>query len=362
MEKQTPLYQKHLEANGKIVPFAGFLLPVQYEKGIIYEHNLVRNQAGLFDVSHMGEFKLSGPNALATLNYILTNDYSDMLVNQVRYGILCYENGNVVDDLLVYKKANEDYLIVVNASNIDKDFMWINEHLLPDTSLTNISDQVAQVAIQGPKAQVIIAKLTNEIPHKNYTFIDNVKLNDINCLLSRTGYTGEDGFEIYCDPKYVNQLWDLLLKVGADEGLQPCGLGARDTLRLEAGMPLYGHELSDTINPIESNLGYFVKMHKDFIGKAALSQAPLRKRVGFELIERGIAREKALIYLDDKLVGYTTSGTYSPTLNKAIAMALLDDKMIFTDVDYQINVRNKMIKARLTPLPFYKRKKKEEQK
>ncbi|MDD2592689.1 MAG: glycine cleavage system aminomethyltransferase GcvT [Erysipelotrichaceae bacterium] len=359
MDQKTPLYQQHLVSKGKIVPFAGFLLPVQYESGIIFEHKLVREHVGLFDVSHMGEFTLKGPKALANLNYLLSNDHTNMVSGQIRYSILCYENGTTIDDLLVYKKADDDYLLVVNASNIQKDYDWIKDHLFDDVCLKNISDQVAQIAIQGPKALQVITKLTANIPVKNYSFKEDVDLSGINCLLSRTGYTGEDGFEIYCDPKDAEKLWCLLLETGTDEGIRPCGLGARDTLRLEAAMPLYGHELSDQITPLESNLKYFVKTDKNFIGKDALMIEPKRQRVGFVLQDRGIARENCDVYLGGELVGQTTSGTFSPTLEQAIAMALLDKDKIDPDKIYEIDVRGRKLKAKLTPLPFYKRKKEE---
>ncbi len=359
MEKKTPLYQQHLKANGKIVPFAGFLLPVQYSEGIISEHRLVRNQVGIFDVSHMGEFTLKGPSALANLNYLLSNDHTTMVSGQIRYSLLCYENGTTVDDLLVYKKADDDYLLVVNASNIQKDYEWIKDHLFDDVCLENISDQIAQIAIQGPKALQVITKLTANIPVKNYSFTADVDLSGINCLLSRTGYTGEDGFEIYCDPEDAEKLWCLLLETGKDEGIRPCGLGARDTLRLEAAMPLYGHELSDQITPLESNLKYFVKTDKNFIGKDALLIDPKRQRVGFIMQERGIARENGNVYLNDELVGQTTSGTFSPTLEGAIAMALLNKDKIDPERIYEIDVRGRKLKAKLTALPFYKRKKEE---
>lgn len=360
MDKKTPLYHLHEELHGKIVSFAGFLLPVQYPKGIIYEHQIVREKVGLFDVSHMGEFTLSGIDSLDNLNYLLTNDYTNMIDGQVRYGVLCYDNGTTVDDLLVYRIANDDYLIVVNASNTDKDFTWIKEHLKGSVKFENISDQLAQIAIQGPRALDVIKKLTSDIPLKNYTFKQHVLLNNIDCLLSHTGYTGEDGFEIYCAHFDAIALWRSLMTYGKEEGIEPCGLGCRDTLRLEAGMPLYGHELSDKITPIESGLGFFVKFNKDFIGKAFLEKESTRQRIGLKLIDRGIARENSRVYLDDQDVGFTTSGTYSPTLGYAIAMAIIDKPFIGEDMIYQIDVRGKRLKAQQTTLPFYKRKKKEE--
>ena len=360
MEKKTPLYQIHEEYHGKIVPFAGFLLPIQYQNGILHEHQLVREKVGLFDVSHMGEFTLCGEDSLINLNYLLTNDYTNMVDGQVRYGVLCYENGTTIDDLLVYRIAKDDYLIVVNASNIEKDFDWIKVHLQGKVKFDNISEQVAQIAIQGPKALDVIQRLTSDIPLKNYTFKQHVLLNNIDCLLSHTGYTGEDGFEIYCANDDAIALWHTLMTYGQDVGIEPCGLGCRDTLRLEAGMPLYGHELSDQITPMESGLGFFVKLDKDFIGRTILEKSSTRQRIGLQLIDRGIARENSRIYLDDQEVGFTTSGTYSPTLGYPIAMAIIDKPFIGEDLIYQIDVRGKKLKAKQTTLPFYKRKKKEE--
>jgi len=362
MEKKTPLYQIHEEYHGKIVPFAGFLLPIQYSNGILHEHQLVREKVGIFDVSHMGEFTLCGEDALMNLNYLLTNDYTNMVDGQVRYGVLCYDNGTTVDDLLVYRIAKDDYLIVVNASNTDKDFAWIKDHLQGNIKFANISEQVAQIAIQGPKALDVIKRLTSDIPLKNYTFNQHVLLNNIDCLLSHTGYTGEDGFEIYCANKDAINLWHTLMTYGHDFGIEPCGLGCRDTLRLEAGMPLYGHELSDQITPMESGLSFFVKLDKAFIGKSTLEKPITRQRIGLKLIDRGIARENNRVYLDDQEVGFITSGTYSPTLGYAIAMAIIDKPYIGEGLIYQIDVRGKRLKAQQTALPFYKRNKKEETK
>ena len=275
MEKKTALYEMHEKCGGKIVPFAGYLLPVQYPKGILHEHRTVREHVGMFDVSHMGEFIMKGKDALANLNNLLTNSFTTMKDGFVRYTIMCYPDGTTVDDLLVYKRKDEDYLLVVNASNCEKDFRWMQEHLFGEVEFENISDQVSQIALQGPEAVSIIEQFTDDIPAKNYSFRDNVSIGGYNVLLSRTGYTGEDGFELYCRNEDVAALWQLLL----DKGVEPCGLGARDTLRLEAGMPLYGHELSDAIKPSESALSFFIKLDKDFIGKEELAKTPERKRI-----------------------------------------------------------------------------------
>ena len=242
MERKTPLYEEHVRLGGKIVPFAGWLLPVQYS-GVIAEHMAVREKCGIFDVSHMGELLLKGQSAKENLNHLLTNDYTDMPVGAARYSPMCNENGGCVDDLIVYKKAEDDYFIVVNAANKDKDYAWMKEHLLPGSELTDASDDYAQIALQGPKAEEILKKLAAEedIPTGYYTALFDRTVDGMNCIISRTGYTGEDGFEIYLNPADAPKMWNLLLDAGKEEGLIPCGLGARDTLRLEASMPLYGH-------------------------------------------------------------------------------------------------------------------------
>ena len=330
MEKKTPLYDTHVECGGKIVPFAGYLLPVQYQ-GVIAEHNAVRNDAGLFDVSHMGEITCTGKDALANLNYLLTNDYTTMYDGQARYSPMCNENGGVVDDLIVYKVRDDHYFIVVNAANKDKDFAWMKAHAFGDAVFTDISEEVAQIALQGPKAEAILRKLTNEedIPEKYYSCHFHRTIGGMDCIISRTGYTGEDGFEFYLAAADAPKFWNLLLETGKEEHLIPCGLGARDTLRLEAGMPLYGHEMDDEISPRETGLGIFVKMQKeDFIGKKALEEREItKKRIGLKVTGRGIIREHMDIYAGEKKVGVSTSGTHCPHLGYPAAMALVEKNM-----------------------------------
>jgi len=355
MEKTTPLTEWHQTHEGQMVPFGGFLMPVQYGHGILHEHRLVREKAGLFDVSHMGEFRLSGKDALANLHKVITNDYTDLEIGKIRYGILVEANGCAVDDLLVYKLADEDYLLVVNASNTEKDEAYFREHLFGNVQFSNISSDLGQIALQGPMSQTILARLTDEIPEAYYSFRENVKVGGYNLIISRTGYTGEDGFELYCASADTVGLWELLLKTGEAEGLEPCGLGARDTLRLEAAMPLYGHELSPSITPIEAGLKMFVKPDREgFIAREALMKEPLRRRIGLELIDRGIAREGSPVYFEGRQVGFVSSGTHSPTMNKAIAMALVE-KDVFQNTDFSIDVRGRQLKARKIKLPFYKK-------
>lgn len=356
MEKKTPLYEIHEEYQGKIVPFGGFLLPIQYLKGILYEHKAVREKVGLFDVSHMGELIIEGMDALANLNYLLTNDYTDLKIGWVRYGILCYENGGVVDDLLVYKLEEAVYLLVVNASNTDKDYEWICAHLKGDVVCKNISDQVAQVALQGVMSEQVLMKLTKDVPMEYYSFVIT-EIEGMKCLISRTGYTGEDGFEIYGSLEAIPKLYRKLMELGSEEGIEPAGLGCRDTLRLEAGMPLYGHEMSSEITPLMAGLKMFVKFDKEFIGRDALLTPPMSRRMGLQLIDKGIAREGSKVYLNDQEVGVITSGTMSPTLNKAIAMALIKVGAIDDMNEYSIEVRCRFLKAKRMKMPFYKRNK-----
>lgn len=361
MELKTPLYDVHVKAGGKIVPFAGYLLPVQYE-GVIAEHLAVRNAAGLFDVSHMGEITMKGKGALATLNHLLTNDFTNMPIGKVRYSVMCYEDGGTVDDLLVYKFGEEDYYIVVNASNRHKDFEHMKKNILEDTVIEDISDSVAQVALQGPKAKDIMLKIMNEedIPEKYYTAKRDVNIGGMNCLISYTGYTGEAGYEIYTANENAEKLWNLIMENGQEYGLIPCGLGARDTLRLEASMPLYGHEMDETISPLETGLDFGVKMNKeDFIGKSGLLQRgePQICRVGLEIVDKGVLREHQDIYLNDEKIGHTTSGTFSPLLKTSIAMALIDKKYAELGNILEVDVRGRRLKAKIVEMPFYKRNK-----
>ena len=360
MEKKTPLYDRHVALGGKIVPFAGYLLPVQYPTGVIAEHMAVRTAAGLFDVSHMGELVFTGPDALENLNHMLTNDFTDMYDGQVRYSPMCNDSGGCVDDLIVYKVREGAYLVVVNAANKDKDAAWMAEHLSGDCKLEDISDTVAQLALQGPKSKEILRGLVGEdvLPKKYYSFVRDVQVGGIRCLISRTGYTGSFGYELYCAAEDGPALWDLLLEAGKDLGLIPCGLGARDTLRLEAAMPLYGHELTDDIGPMEAGLGFAVKMGKaDFIGKAGLEgRLPLvRTRVGLEVTGRGIVREHQDVYIGERLAGQTTSGTHAPFLGKAIAMAYLSPEDAAPGTAVEVDVRGRRVPCKVVALPFYKR-------
>ena len=362
MELKTPLYDAHVKAGGKIVPFGGYLLPVQYGTGVIKEHMAVRTQAGLFDVSHMGEVLCEGKDALQNLQMILTNNFDNMVDGQARYSPMCNENGGTVDDLIVYKKSDNHYFIVVNAANKDKDYQWMLDHQFGEVIFTDVSEQYAQLALQGPKAMEILKKLAAEenIPKKYYHAVFDTEVAGIPCIISKTGYTGEDGVELYLDSSNAEKMWDALLEAGKEDGLIPCGLGARDTLRMEAAMPLYGHEMDDTVSPLETGLGFAVKMKKDdFIGKAALEEkeAPKRTRIGLKVTGRGIIREHQEVFKDGEKIGLTTSGTHCPYLGYPIAMALVAEGSAELGDKVEVEVRGRKVEAEVVALPFYKRSK-----
>ncbi len=358
--KFTSLHDTHIKYGGKMVPFAGWEMPVQYKAGVIAEHMAVRTKAGMFDVSHMGEIVCKGPDALANLNMLLTNDYSGMHDGQARYSPMCNENGGVVDDLIAYKKNDNEFLLVVNAANKDKDYKWMLDHQFGDVEFSDISDTVGQIALQGPLAKQILKKLVSEdaIPTEYYACTFDNDLCGTKAMISTTGYTGEDGVEIYMPMEKAPEVWEALMEAGKEEGLIPCGLGARDTLRLEAGMPLYGHEMDDTITPREALLSIFVKMDKpDFIGKAAIEAGtpPARKKVGLEVVGRGIIREHMDVYRDGKKIGFTTSGTMCPYIKKAVACALIDADARELGQEVEVDVRGRMVKAVMVKSQFYTR-------
>ncbi|UOF90130.1 glycine cleavage system aminomethyltransferase GcvT [Fodinisporobacter ferrooxydans] len=361
--KQTPLFPVYQEYGGKTIDFGGWALPVQY-KGILDEHAAVRTQAGLFDVSHMGEIVLSGPDAFASIQRLITNDISRLEINQAMYSPMCYEHGGCVDDLLVYRLAGHEYLLVVNAANIEKDFEWISAHVQGDVHVENKSGEIAQLALQGPKSEQILRKLTafdlSQIRY--YWFAQNVEVAGIQALISRTGYTGEDGFELYVQADQAVQLWNRLLAAGKEDGLVPIGLGARDTLRFEARLPLYGQEISADISPLEAGLGMFVKLDKgEFIGRAALQEQKTngvkRKLVGFEMVERGIPRSHYEVQVNGQTIGQVTTGTFAPTLKKNLGLALVDVAYASMGQEFDVIIRNKPVRAVVMKTPFYKRAK-----
>jgi len=362
--KKTPLYEVHRNLVGKIIDFAGWALPVQYT-GILEEHERVRNAAGLFDVSHMGEILVEGQDAERFIQLIATNNVSSMGLGKVQYSLMCYPHGGVVDDILIYKLADNRYLLVVNASNTDKDFKWIldSNSVEMNAEIRNISTEYAQLALQGPKSQEILSRLT-DFPLaviKPFRFEQKVPVAGVDTLISRTGYTGEDGFELYIPPQDAEFVWNKIMEAGKPVGLIPAGLGARDTLRFEASMPLYGQEISEDITPIEAGLGRFVRFDKgDFIGRNALlvqkESGPARKLTGFEMIDRGIPRSHYNVFADDEDIGIVTSGNFSPTLKKTIGMALVKKEYAEEGRNIEIIIRNKALKAKTIKMPFYSRR------
>jgi aminomethyltransferase len=363
--KRTPLFDVYKEYGGKTIDFGGWELPVQFSS-IKEEHEAVRTKAGLFDVSHMGEVEVKGPESLNYLQKMVTNDVSKLKDGGAQYTAMCYENGGTVDDLLVYKIEDNHYLLVVNASNIEKDYKWLEEHLEGNVTLQNLSEKTAQLAIQGPLAEKVLQKLSetdlSEIGF--FKFHQEVKLAEKKALVSRTGYTGEDGFEVYCDSNDAVYLWQAILEAGKEEGVIPCGLGARDTLRFEAILPLYGQELSPEISPLEAGIGFAVKLNKeaDFIGKEVLKSQKEnglpRKSVGIEMIDRGIPRHGYPVYKGEELIGEITTGTQSPSLKKNIGLALIPTQFAELGAEVEIEIRGKRLKAVVVPTPFYKREKK----
>jgi aminomethyltransferase len=358
--RRTPLYECHREAGGKLVPFAGWEMPVQYA-GVIEEHRAVRGAAGLFDVSHMGEISVRGPGALRFLEGLTPNQVSKLVPGRAHYSGLLGEEGTYHDDLLVYRLGESDFLLVVNAANRDRDFAWVKGHAPADAEVEDVSDEWALLALQGPQAAAILAPLSDvDLSGLRYYGFAEGTVDGHRGLISRTGYTGEDGFELYVDPEAAPVLWRRLLAAGASHGLVPAGLGARDTLRLEAGMALYGHELDAETTPLEAGLDWVVKLDKgDFIGRAALArqrQEGLRKKlVGFEVTGRGIAREGHAVLHGGVPVGKVTSGTWSPTFEKALGLAYVPTKFGENGTELDIDVRGRTVPARVTGIPFYKR-------
>ncbi len=358
--KKTSLYEAHERYGGNIVDFAGWALSVEFE-GLTEEHEAVRKAAGLFDVSHMGEVEVKGSQAFDFVQNLITNDASVLEDNQVLYTLMCYPHGGVVDDLLVYKFAKDDILLVINASNIEKDYEWMKKNIGDyDVKLTNVSDNVSQIALQGPAAQKILQKLadTDLSDIGFFRCKRDVNVGGAKCLVSRTGYTGEDGFEIYLENGDATAVWDKVMEAGKEHGIKPVGLGARDTLRFEAALPLYGNELSEDITPLEAGLGFFVKLDKpNFIGKEVLvkqkQEGLKRKIVGFEMEGKGIPRHGYDVFADGKQIGFVTTGYYSPSLKKNIGLAMVDIEYSTLETPIEIKVRKRNVKARVISKKFY---------
>ena len=364
--KKTPLNGVHRELGGRMVDFGGWDMPVQYPAGVIEEHMRTRTHAGLFDVSHMGEIWVDGPDAIPFVNRLTTNDVTKLIDGQAHYSALTNEHGGVVDDLLVYRFAADRLLLVVNAGTTPKDWDWITSHKGPDDDLelSNASDDYCQIAVQGPDAIGIMQQLTETDlgPIKYYHFEEG-SVFGVDSIISRTGYTGEDGFEVYAAPEHADKLWSKLLDAGnygSEDGILPCGLAARNTLRLESAMSLYGHELGDDITPLEANLGWITKLQKgEFTGSAALLKQKesglTRKLAGFEMTEPGIARDGYDVYIDDEKVGQVTSGSPAPYLKKNIGLTFLPPDFANVGQEIRIDVRGKHLSALIVETPFYKR-------
>lgn len=365
--KKTPLNSLHRELGGKMVDFGGWDMPVQYTAGVIEEHMRTRTAAGLFDVSHMGEIWVEGPDAISFVNGLTTNDVTKLVDGQAHYSAFTNENGGVVDDLLVYRFGPEKLLLVVNAATTDKDWNWITSHRTNESvTLTNASSDYCQIAVQGPNAVEILQHLTEtDLSSIKYYWFSTGKVDGVDSIISRTGYTGEDGFEVYAKPEFAGQLWKKLLETGRygePDGILPAGLAARNTLRLESAMSLYGHELSDDITPLESGLGWITKLQKgDFVGREVLAaqkeNGVARKLVGFEMIDRGIARDGFDVYVAGEKVGIVTSASPAPYLKKNIGLAFLPPEFANIGQEIKIDVRGKQLAALVIETPFYRRKK-----
>jgi aminomethyltransferase len=360
MALRTPLHAAHLRHGARMVEFAGWDMPVQYA-GLIEEHEAVRGAVGLFDVSHMGEVVFRGPKALAALQAIFTNDLAKVADGQAQYGCLCRENGGIVDDVVVYRRSAEDLLVCVNAANRQKDFEWLAGHAA-GADVRNESDAWGQVALQGPKALAVLTRLTST----NLDAIGTYRhapgtVAGVSCLVARTGYTGEDGFELFCPADQTEKVWDALIEAGRPEGIQPAGLGCRDTLRLEMAYRLYGSDMDDETSPLEAGLGWVVKLDKgDFIGRATLirqkEQGLARKLVGFQLTEAGIARHGHPVIRDGAPVGLVTSGTRSPTLKTSIGLAYVPAALAAEGSALAVEIRGKPVAAAVVKTPFLSRK------
>ncbi len=355
--KKTPFYNIHVNLGARMVDFAGFSMPVQYES-IIKEHEAVRNKAGVFDVSHMGEFLLEGKDVISFLQYVMINDLKLLEPTKGQYSCMCYENGTVVDDLVYYEEEPERFRMIVNASNVEKDFQWLNEHIgVMDVKITNLSLERCRLAFQGPKSDEYLQPLVDvDLSSINRFYFAHTTLNGAPIFIARTGYTGERGFEISFDNKYAEKIWNDLTKTGAS----PAGLGARDSLRLEATYSLYGHEISDSITPIEAGLFWLVKPKEgiDYIGKETLlkqkSEGTDRIIVGLNLLDRGIIREHYKIFKNGNEIGFVTSGGYSPTLKKTIGLGLVEKQYSEVGTEFEIEIRNKFLRGKIVATPFYR--------
>jgi len=360
MDKKTPFHQLHERAGGKIVPFAGFLMPVQY-RGIIEEHRHVRSKVGLFDVSHMGEIEVRGPDALKFVSYATVNDPAALAVDQVQYSAMCYRDGGIVDDLLVYRFPGH-FFLVVNASNVDKDFAWLQEQAKGfNVQLKNTSDEVAQLALQGPQSEALLQRICElKLAEMKFYWYRVGKVDGVEMTVSRTGYTGEDGFELYFGAQHAERIWNALFDAGREFDLQPIGLGARDSLRLEMKYCLYGNDIDRTTTPLEAGLGWITKLKKqdDFNGKEAMLQQKAeglkRKLIGFEVEGNAFPRQHYKVKKDGSEIGEVTSGVFSPSLSKGIGMAYVKSEFTKVGDDFEVEIRGKGVPAKVVETPFWK--------
>lgn len=350
-EKRTCLHDKHVGLGALMSPFGGFDMPIQYA-GIAPEHTAVREKVGVFDVSHMGEVVVRGNDAERYVQHIFTNDISGAPVGKIYYGMMCYEHGGTVDDLLVYKMGENDFFLVINAANIDKDWDWMQQHAQGyDIDLQNLSDSYGQIAVQGPESEAVMENVLG-LPCAELTFYTVKTIGDV--IVSRTGYTGEDGFEVYATPEYIRACWDKLIAAG----VQPCGLGCRDTLRFEVGLPLYGDELTEDISPIMAGLSMFVKLDKaEFIGREALLQQKTegvaKKLVGIELADKAIPRHGYTVLKDGEAIGEVTTGYHTLSTDKSVCMALIDSRYAKLDTELEIQIRKKTFPGKVVKKRFY---------
>ena len=362
--KKTPLNARHRALGARMVEFGGWDMPVEYS-GIVDEHLAVRTRAGLFDVSHMGEIEIAGRDALNAVQHITSNDAAKLAIGQIQYSALTTPQGTFVDDVLVYKLADEHFMLVVNASNIIKDFNWITEHIPEqvDAVAVNTSSRYALLALQGPAARDVLQTLTAaDLSSLKYYWFTTGEVASVRCTISRTGYTGEDGFEVFVPPASADRVWTAILTAGQSAGVVPAGLGARDTLRLEASMRLYGNDMDETTTVVEADLGWIVGWKKqDFLGFDVLqsqkAQGARRKLVGFEMLDRAIARHGYDVYIDGTHAGTVTSGTQTPFLKKAIGMAYVPTDRAAAGTEFEVEIRGRRARASVVPMPFYKRQK-----
>jgi aminomethyltransferase len=356
--KRTPLHAAHVRLGARMIPFGGWDMPVQYA-GIVEEHRTVRSTVGCFDVSHMGEFEFRGPDALRLLQRLTTNDVSTLEIGQVQYSLLCYEDGGIVDDLTLYRLTDDHYMMTVNASNIDKDWAWVSRHLDGRVDARNVSEETGLIAVQGPHAERLVGRLADvDVPAIGYYHFRRGRVAGVPGIVSRTGYTGEDGFELYLPAAGTEEVWERLLAEGKPDGAAPIGLGARDTLRLEMKYALYGNDIDETTNPLEAGLGWVVKPAKGpFLGRDAIERVraagPSRRLVGFEMVERAVARHGYPILHDGASVGVVSSGSYGPSVDRYIGIGYVPPSLAGAGSAIAVEVRGRGHAARVVKTPFH---------